>query len=358
MAELNFDKAALAWTMLWDADWVTAVTFVGSNRRLVAGNQLGQILMWDLPEPGEKTVTAPSRLLVGHTKPITGLAVSPDGRWLISTSYDRTIRLWDTQAETQETDNIVLQTGRLGLQRGDRKPTKENPAVSVGVQKPAKVLHAHKEWVRSFSLTPDGTRLLTGDDKGVAILWDMAETKEIRRLQVPGWLVAAALSADARLAVTCEFTPRYGLFKNATRLWDLNTGETKADLSKDCPDAAAAGFSPDGKLVALGRGGEVDAGKIFVVDVTTGKKVRELAGHKNGATGVLFHPDGQHLLTCGRDTVVRIWQNSDGKLLKMLGQTRGGQSADWIHAMALSPDGQWLAAADMGGFVHIWSFAS
>ena len=48
-----FDKAALAWSLPWDPTWVTAVTFVGSSRRLAAGNYFGQIFLWDLPEkPG------------------------------------------------------------------------------------------------------------------------------------------------------------------------------------------------------------------------------------------------------------------------------------------------------------------
>ena len=47
---MNFDKAALAWTLPWDADWVTAVCFIGSHRRVAAGNNRGQILLWDLPD--------------------------------------------------------------------------------------------------------------------------------------------------------------------------------------------------------------------------------------------------------------------------------------------------------------------
>src|SRR5262249_56529814 len=117
---------------------------------------------------------------VGRATAVTALAATPDARWLLSTSYDRTIRYGDMQAETQGTEDVVLQQGRLALQRGDRKPAKESPAVSVAVQKPARVLQAHKEWIRSLSLSPDGTRLLTGDDKGDAILWDVAEAKEIR----------------------------------------------------------------------------------------------------------------------------------------------------------------------------------
>src|ERR687885_105439 len=50
---VNFDKASLAWTLPWDADWVTAVRFLGPTRKLAAGNNLGQILLWELPvKPG------------------------------------------------------------------------------------------------------------------------------------------------------------------------------------------------------------------------------------------------------------------------------------------------------------------
>ena len=53
-----FDKAALAWNLPWDADWVTAVCVVGPNR-VAAGNNLGQILVWELPDKAGGPVPAP-----------------------------------------------------------------------------------------------------------------------------------------------------------------------------------------------------------------------------------------------------------------------------------------------------------
>jgi WD40 repeat protein len=90
------------------------------------------------------------------------------------------------------------------------------------------------------------------------------------------------------------------------------------------------------------------------IDLATGKKRWQCPGHKLGVTALQFHPDGKHLLSAGRDTTVRIWNAADGKLVKTLGQSRGGQFNDWLYDMALSPDGKWLATADMGGFVHVW----
>jgi hypothetical protein len=55
-----FDKAKPAWNLPWDADWVTAVSFVGPNR-VAAGNNLGDILIWDLPRRAYKHRHAPAQ---------------------------------------------------------------------------------------------------------------------------------------------------------------------------------------------------------------------------------------------------------------------------------------------------------
>lgn len=125
------------------------------------------------------------------------------------------------------------------------------------------------------------------------------------------------------------------------------------------PQRGGVGILDRWQVCRPGRGGEFQGETpLVLVDVASGKKRWQSPGHKLGVTAVLFHPDGKHLLSSGRDTTVRIWQVADGKLVKTLGQPRGGQFNDWLHEIALSPDGKWLAAADMAGFVHVWRLSS
>jgi WD40 repeat protein len=347
----------------WDADWVTSVAFIGPNR-IAAGNNLGQILIWDLPAQPSGPAPSPSWRLDGHSNVVNRLLATPDARWLISASNDHTIRYWDMHSPAKRTDTVVL-NARARAEATAKKRAEPKPVeAKVEVHDGARVLEAHKDWVLGLVQSPDGNLLISGDDKGEVIVWDGPAGKELRRWQITGWAWAMALSPDTKSLLVSE---RVHLVFDSGRhaglkLWDVQTGKLQRDLSKefDKQFIAAAAFSPDGKMAAVGRGGEIDGqnGKVTLLDPATGKKLRELTpGHLNGATDVLFHPDGKHLFSAGRDTVVRIWNCADGKLVKELGQPRGGQFKDWICAIALSPDGKWLAAADMAGQVNIWSLA-
>jgi WD40 repeat protein len=363
---VNFEKAALAWTLPWDPDWVTAVSFLGGTRRLAAGNNLGQILMWDLPEKAGVPAPPPARRLDGHTNTVTRLLSTADGRWLISASYDHTIRYWDLHAPARGAEPVILNARTR--EEAIRHYSSKVPAlveVKVPVQGPARVLDGHREWVQGLALGRDEKLLVSGDDGGEVIVWDRSAGRELRRWQVKGWVYALALSPDNRQAAVSERVPLvFDSGRHAgIQLRDVTTGQVRHDLEADFKGMylAAAAYAPHGKLLALGRGGEVDgtSGKVFLIDPATGKKARELApGHEYGVTDLAFHPDGRHLASSGRDTLVRIWDTADGKLVKELGKPRGGQFKDWIHALSFSADGRWLAAADMAGAVSVWSFTS
>ncbi len=227
------------------------------------------------------------------------------------------------------------------------------------MQKAERTLDAHKEWILGLALTPDGKTLVSGDDAGQVIVWDRAEAKELRRWKVKGWIWALAVSPDGRTVAASErftlvFTPAD--HHSGVKLWDATTGQVKHDLSKDYKMyVSSAAFSPDGQHVVLAQGYETERGKLFLIEATTGKKVREFPGHQPGGThDVTFSADGKLLLSCGRDTIVRVWNVADGKELAQLCKPRGGQFKDILHALSISTDQRWIAAADMSGQVQVF----
>lgn len=363
----DFSKAALSWTLTWDADWVSAVTFVGKSRHIVAGNNLGQMLAWELPNDPKAAPPAPLFRLDGHTNVISRLCSAPVGNAVYSASYDHQIHAWDLTATPQGAEEIVLNARTIeDTTRRKSNGAKVPPPINAKVQrlKPQQAFAGHQEWVTTMALTADGKTLISGDDQGVVHLWDTATRQSMQKFSVKGWVQAVALSPDrSELCISERYPLVFDSGRHAgVKLWNVKTGEMKRDVSADFKGQfiGSAAYHPDGSILAIGRAGELDGtnGTITLLEPNTGKKIRTFTpGHLNGLTDLAFHPDGKHLLSCGRDTMIRVWEIASGKLVAEWGKGRGGQFKDWLHALSISADGLTVVAADMAGSVQVWTLS-
>lgn len=397
---MKISDPQLCWQLTFEGAWPTAVTFLGSHRHLGAANEAGQIYLWDLPEspPNKEDEAsalrkdreapdhAPVRRLEGHTNSVTRLIATADGKSLLSASLDHTIRMWRPDDPATGSAEAILDAE---WRKEQAKRTRKDdgltaPGVQVDILAAAHTLEGHRDWVQAFGVSADGRRIISGDAASQVIVWDADEKRELRRWSgLPwNWIVAAALSPDGQTAVVSEYRYKrddFDIPAAAVRFYNAETGEEKLDLLKTlfpkykvedssygggqvwrkfiAQGLIAANFSPDGTLVALGQGGETDTGKVHLIEVATGKVVREVSGHQYGVTDVKFSADGKYVLSTGRDTMLRVCQVSDGKEVAALGKSRGGQFKDWLSALAISPDQSHVAATDIAGLVHVWRLA-
>lgn len=398
---MNVNKPEHIWQLYFEQAWPTSVTFLENQQRIAASNQAGDIFIWELPsEPpvvesdddkndkDKKPNFAPALQLKGHSNGVTHVIALDDGKTLVSASLDRTIRIWDLTQSPSGSETVVLD--RKTRERKARYGSKEQkqaileaPGVEVKTLGESHLLKGHGDWIKALGVSADGKRLISGDDACLTIVWDIESREAIAQWHGYDrvWISSAALSPDGQLAFTAEYAGRRSSFDvpaAQARLWNANDGALKSDLLKtwtpevkdeDRIDSygygrtwgklikrglVCADFSPDDKLLAVGQGGETDTGKVHLVNVESGEIERTVSGHQYGVCDCKFSADGKYILTCGRDTILRICQVSDGKEVAALGESRGGQFKDWLHAIAISPDQQWVAAADIGGFVQVW----
>ena len=395
---MNIANPKLLWQLAFEGAWPTAIAFLGTGRKVAAANQRGELYVWDLPEtpppfePDEKAKRSerkapnhsPARRFEGHANGITRLVATADGKQLISASLDHTLRIWQPDAAATGSAEAILDGD---ARKSEAKRTRNDdalkaPGVQVETVNTSHVLEGHSDWILSLAMSRDGRRLISGDMASRVIVWDLAERKPVSSWTgLPwNWIVAAALSADGQTALVSEYRYKrddFDIPAAAVRIYSAANGMEKLDILKtmfpkyDPKDSSygaaqlwkkfvkdgliAADFSPDGTLIALGQGGETDTGKVQLVETATGKLVREVSGHQYGVTDCKFSADGKHILSTGRDTMLRICQVEDGKEVAALGSPRGGQFKDWLSALAISPDEKTVAAADIAGLVHVWA---
>jgi WD40 repeat protein len=75
----------------------------------------------------------------------------------------------------------------------------------------------------------------------------------------------------------------------------------------------------------------------------------DTGGHMAKFGGIAFTPDGRQLVSASEDKTIRVWDLESGKTVRTIRGESAPGDAGKVYAMALSPDGKWLAA---GGWTH------
>lgn len=143
--------------------------------------------------------------LQGHQEAVAAVAYSPDGQFLATGSFDKTIKLWDA------------------------KTLKE-----------IKTFSGHTDLVLTLAFSPDGSRLISGSQDNTVKVWSLPSEKEVRSLPAAGGPVRTlAVSADGKL-LACAADD------GVVRLYEAATGKLLHELKGHAGPVYAAAFSADG----------------------------------------------------------------------------------------------------------------
>jgi WD40 repeat protein len=172
----------------------------------------------------------------GNLHGVNSIAISPDGRTLVSGSRDGTIQLW--QLDTRKVKST---------------------------------LKGHIQGVNSLAFSPDGQTLASGGEDNTIKIWKLGTESEPRTLKEhSAWVSSVAFSPDGKTLVS-------GSFDNTIKIWNLKTGALLRTINSQEQRVFALAISPDGETLASGSGD----GTIQIWDLGTGERLRTIKGHRD-----------------------------------------------------------------------------
>jgi WD40 repeat protein len=258
------------------------------------------------------------RILQIRRGSVQHLAYGRAGRLLLTASHIEPMRVWDltTFTESRVIEErtpgrlllfwMLIRGGRPFLEANGYWPASEELPLAVD-PRPEHVRALPTEFCKIGWLccTPDGSGYL---EAGYGQLWN----------------------TDRRLA-TFDFAGRC----LRTYTWREPSPPTRA------------GFTPDGKLLALHAGGSA----VMLLDGLMGKPLGALE-HPSNVLAMAISPDGRRLGTAAGRTV-RLWDLESRQLMQAFPAFRAS-----CEALAFSPDGRLLAAGSREGRVRLWDTTS
>ena len=285
--------------LLGHQDIVTSVALTPDGKTLVSGSGDKTIKVWNL-----ETVGKP-RTLAGHQDGVTSVALTPDGKTLVSGSYDQSIKVWD------------LATG------GEPR-----------------TLSGHHTFVTSVALTPDGKTLVSGSDDGVIKVWNL-ETK-VKPRTLTGhqtFVTSVALTPDGKTLVS-------GSDDKTIKVWNLETGGPPLTLTGHQTFVTSVALTPDGRMLASSS----DDGVIKIWNLETRGEPRTLTGRQSVVTSVALTPDGKTLVYGSDDRTIKVWNLE----MNIESRTLIGHQ-DFVNSVALTPDGKTLVSGSGDKTIKVWN---
>jgi len=233
----------------------------------------------------------------GHEGHIISVAFSPDGKKLVTSSYDKTARIWDVDSG-KELQKLAGHTGFV-----------ESAVFLPG----GKEILTSGSGKSSLTITVNGvTDKYDADDDRTARIWDADSGKELKKLDGYKHIgIDAVLSPDGTkfATVSTRYAENPPTLVLGLVVSDANSGEELCRYEMTPPALPQVevfmlhnlhmSFSPDGKrLIATNA-----SGSTWLFDVESGKELRRWEGAYQSA---VFSPDGKKLLMMGTHRAV-LW---------------------------------------------------
>jgi WD40 repeat protein/serine/threonine protein kinase len=326
---------------------ITSVALSGDGKHVVTGSDDKTAILWEAAS-GRKL-----RTFRGHAESVLSVALSADGQHVVTGSRDMTAILWDLasgkkiqtfQGHNGAVSSVAVSADGKSIVTGSYDKT----AIlwDAGSGKQVQIFKGHSHFVDGVALSADGKHVVTGSYDKTAILW---ETESGREAQVfrghHSFIQSVALSADGKQVLT-------GSHDKTAILWEAASSKMLQTFRGHSGTVRSVALSDDGKRILTGSWDKDNKDKTAILWEAGGKKLQTFDGHTSGLTSVVVSGDGKRAVTGSEDRTAILWDTADGQRL----QTFQAHPAE-ISSVALSGDGKRMIIGSRDQAAVLWDTA-
>ena len=297
---LNLDDGAVETELHGHQKGVTAVDCSADGQYIVSSSMDATIRIWE--RAGDEYLTV--HTLAAHDPGVLDVAISPDERTLASCGKDSTIRIWE------------MKSGQL-----------------------LKTFVGHSEDVTGIAYSKDGKYLVSGSSDRTARVWDLDGEE---RLAYQGHFAAisdVSFSSDGMEILTASHD-------KTIRVWNAKQNPSTFVVRGHRDVVWQADMSPDGKKVVSGS----EDATVCLIDTTTGELIGEKIKHGDAVLCVAHSPVADIFVSGGAEAKLRVFSSVDGSLMQTIDAHDG-----FLWDVSFSKDGKRLLSASSDNTVKIWN---
>ncbi|KAJ3227235.1 Dynein assembly factor with WDR repeat domains 1 [Clydaea vesicula] len=297
-----------------------------------------------------------TKKIQAHSMPLTNCCLNKSGSRLITSSYDRTCKLFDTKTgellHKYEGHQNVVSCLSFNNPFGDKIVTGSfDKTLKLWSTETGKLYHTfnghHGEIICASFNGIQSNMLGSGSMDGQAILWDIRSGNDIWRLRGHSEeIVNLSFNNAGNIIAT-------GSFDHTINLWDVRTGRTLHTLIGHRAEVTSVLFNFDSSLLLTGS---MD-GTAKIWDTSSGKCLSTLRDHTQEILDVTFSPSGNLIATCSSDSTCKIYttKNNNFELKFNLKNERINNENTEISKVMFNGNENFLLTSSKSNIVKIWN---
>ncbi len=323
---------------------VNSVAYSPDGKDIVSSSWDGTIKLWSIAT-GECIKT-----FEGYTDAVTSVAFSPDGKHIVSGSYDKTIKLWSIATgeciKTFEGHTWVVTSVAFSPDGKDIVSSSLDGTIklwSIATGECIKTFEGHTNVVTSVAFSRNGKDIVSGSDDKTIKLCSIATGECIKTFEGHTYAInSLAFSPDGKDIVS-------GSWDKTIKLWSIATGECIKTFEGHTNAVYSVAFSSDGKYIVSGS----DDKTIKLWDVKTGECIKTFEGHTNAVYSVAFSSDGKDIVSGSGDNTIKLWSIATGECIKTFEGHTG-----YVCSVAFSPDGKYIVSGSWDKTIKLWNVST